>query len=87
MYDIEAFIREAGAEKVTEDAVLNLERELEKLAESVANRAAKYAAHAGRHRLIKKNDVLLAKPVSNYKKPYILSRKAAITNTASSAER
>lgn len=90
LYDIEAFIREAGAEKVTEDAVLNLERELEKLAESVANRAAKYAAHAGRHRLIKKNDVLLAKPVSNYtnyRKPYILSKKAITTNIASSAER
>ena len=31
LYDIEQFIREAGAEKVTEDAVMNLERELEKL--------------------------------------------------------
>lgn len=66
MYDIEQFIREAGAEKVTEDAVLNLERELEKLAETVGNRAIQYAAHAGRRRLIKKNDVLLARPSRRY---------------------
>ena len=35
LYDIEQFLREAGAEKVTEDAVLNLEKELAKLADKL----------------------------------------------------
>ena len=61
LYDMEEFLREAGAERVTEDAVAGLERELEKLTESVANRALKYAAHAGRRKLIRKNDVLLTR--------------------------
>ncbi len=61
LYDVEQFIREAGAEKVTEDAVLDLEKELEKLAESVANKAMRYAEHAGRRRLIKKSDIVLTK--------------------------
>ena len=61
LYDIEQFIREAGAERVTEDAVLNLERELERLTEAIANKAIRYAAHAGRRKLIKKNDVLLTR--------------------------
>ncbi len=61
LYDIEQFIREAGAEKVTEDAVLDLERELEKLAESVTNKAMRYAEHAGRKRLIKRSDILLTR--------------------------
>ena len=48
LYDIEQFLREAGAEKVTEDAVLNLEKELAKLADKVTGKAIRYAAHAGR---------------------------------------
>ncbi len=59
LYDIEQFIREAGAEKVTEDAVLDLERELEKLADSIANKAKRYAEHAGRRKLIRRSDILL----------------------------
>lgn len=69
LYDIEQFIREAGAEKVTEDAVLDLERELEKLAESIGNKAKRYAEHAGRRKLIRKSDILLTTQDSgsNYK--------------------
>ncbi len=59
LYDVEQFIREAGAERVTEDAVLDLERELERLAEKMAHRALRYAEHAGRKKTIKKADVLL----------------------------
>ncbi len=59
LYDVEQFIREAGAEKVTEDAVLDLEKELEKLAEKLTNKAIRYAEHAGRKKLIKKSDILL----------------------------
>ncbi len=61
LYEIEQFIREAGAEKVTEDAVLDLEKELERLTEKIAGKALKYAEHAGRKRLIKGSDVLLLK--------------------------
>jgi|GEM_PF-1321259 histone H3/H4 len=89
LYDVEQFLREAGAERVTEDAVLNLERELAKLADKVTNKAIKYAAHAGRKKLIRKEDILLTRPsgVSAYSRPANLSRKARITNIASKAHR
>lgn len=68
LYDVEQFIREAGAEKVTEDAVRNLEQELEKLAQAIADNAVKYANHAGRKKLIRKEDIVLAKPIMQGKK-------------------
>ena len=61
LYDVEQFLREAGAERVTEDAVLNLERELAKLADKVTNKAIRYAAHAGRTKLIRREDILLTR--------------------------
>ena len=84
LYDMEEFLREAGAERVTEDAVLNLEKELEKLTETLANKALRYAAHAGRRKLINKNDVLLTRNspgALSYRQPlahgrrYVLRRK------------
>ncbi|VVB76902.1 DNA-binding protein HMf-1 [uncultured archaeon] len=100
LYDMEEFLREAGAERVTEDAVLNLEKELEKLTESVANRALRYAAHAGRRKLINKNDVMLTRSSSNYtglgsnrrsitsyRKPSALRRRPSITNPVSIRQR
>jgi histone H3/H4 len=59
LYDVEQFIREAGAERISEDAVLDLEMELENFADSIAQEAIKYAEHAGR-KLIKSEDILLA---------------------------
>lgn len=61
LYEMEQFIKEAGAERVTEDAVRDLEREIEKFADSITKSALKYANHAGRKRLIKREDVLLIK--------------------------
>ena len=61
LYDVEQIMREAGAEQITEDAVLNLEKELERLTEIIAHRALRYAKHAGRNKLIKKSDILLTK--------------------------
>lgn len=90
LYEVEQFIREAGAERVTEDAVLNLERELEKLAEKIANKAIRYAEHAGRRKLIRKSDILLTdhSVVSTvYRKRKILSANASMTNAASIIER
>jgi histone H3/H4 len=89
LYDVEQFLREAGDERVTEDAVLNLERELAKLADKVTNKAIKYAAHAGRKKLIRREDILLTRPNggSAYSRPANLSRKARITNITSKAHR
>ena len=89
LYDIEPFIREAGAERVTEDAVLELEMEIEKLAEKLAGRAIGYAKHAGRRRLIRTEDVMLTKRAAfaDYGSPENFSAKASITKHASSKER
>ena len=58
LYEIEQFMREAGAERVTYDAVIDLENELERVTEKLATRALKYAHHAGRRKLIRKSDVM-----------------------------
>jgi histone H3/H4 len=60
LYELDLFLREAGAERVTEEAVLALDRELSKLAETIAESSIKYANHAGRSKLIRKEDVLLS---------------------------
>ncbi len=60
MYDVEQFIREAGAEKVNERAVICLERELKETADHLVELAATYANHAGRTAVIKRSDVVLA---------------------------
>jgi len=88
LYDMEEFFKEAGAERVTEDAVLNLERELEKLTQSVANKALRYAAHAGRRKLINKNDVMLTRNglgAVSYRKPSshgrtVIKRRTGVTS-------
>lgn len=89
LYDIEPFIKEAGAERVTEDAVLELEIEIEKLAEKLANRAMRYAEHAGRRKLIRTEDVILTKKVAfmDYKSPENFNPKASITKSTSRSER
>ncbi len=87
LYDVEQFIREAGAERVTEDAVVDLERELEKLTELIADRAAKYAAHAGRKKLIRKEDILLTKKSPFYRRPASLRPNARSTKAISIRER
>ncbi len=87
LYDMEEFLREAGAERVTEDAVLNLERELEKLTQSVANKALRYAAHAGRRKLIRKNDVLLTREgpgIASYRRQTV-RRRIVLRGRASTA--
>ncbi|MGI0141410.1 MAG: histone-like protein [Candidatus Micrarchaeales archaeon] len=61
LYDIEQFMREAGAEQVTEDAVVELEKELERIAHILTDKTLTYARHAGRRKLIKKSDIMLTK--------------------------
>jgi histone H3/H4 len=59
LYDIEQFLREAGAEKVNERAVLSLEKELEDTVKELLAEASVYANYAGRKRLIKRSDIVL----------------------------
>ncbi len=60
-YDIEGFLREAGAEDVNEKAVFCLKRELEELTKDLVESARAYANYGGRQSLIKRNDLLLAR--------------------------
>lgn len=52
-------MKDSGAEFISEDAVVDLEQELERMTEKIANRALSFAKHAGRNKLIKKSDILL----------------------------
>ena len=62
--------------------MLDLERRLERLTETLANKASRYAAHAGRKRLITKQDVLLTKR-RVYRNPASFRPKARTTKSAS----
>ncbi len=89
LYDIEQFIREAGAERITEDAVTQMEREIGKLAEQITNKAMSYAKHAGRKKLIRTSDILLAgKPeqAEYQSRPANLRPNASTTKSTSRTE-
>jgi len=60
LYDIELFLREAGAEKINANAVISLEKELESTLNDLLEDAELYANYAGRSRLIKASDIKLA---------------------------
>ncbi len=72
LYDIEQFLRDAGAEKVSEKAVLSLEEELANTVKELVGEAQVYANYAGRSTLIKKSDIKLA----NGKKRLVVQRMA-----------
>jgi histone H3/H4 len=59
LYDIEQFLREAGAERVNEKAVISFEQELESTLNGLLNEVEKYANYAGRTKLINGSDVRL----------------------------
>jgi histone H3/H4 len=59
LYDIEVFLKDAGAEKINENAIDVFEKELEDTVNEVVKNAKTYANYAGRKRLIKKSDVEL----------------------------
>ena len=66
--------------------MVDLEKRLEKLTEALASRAIRYAEHAGRKKLIRKNDVLLVTG-SDHRSANILRRSASATNPTSSRHR
>ena len=61
LYDIEEFLKEAGAEHINERAIESLEQELESMVNELINDARLYANYAGRTRLITNSDIRLAK--------------------------
>jgi histone H3/H4 len=82
MYDVEQFLREAGAEKINEKAVISLERELEDTANQLVEEASVYANYAGRKKVINLSDIDLTqnnskpmKRIIKYKGKAIRSRK------------
>lgn len=60
LYDIEEFIKEAGAEKINERAVVSLEQELEDTVKELVDEAKVYANYAGRKSIITDSDIELA---------------------------
>lgn len=56
-YDVEQFLRDAGAEKINEKAIVSFEEELESTVKELANEAVLYAKYAGRNTLITDRDV------------------------------
>ncbi len=57
LYDIEEFLKEAGAESFNEKAVFSLKKELEELTKEIVSSAQSYANYAGRKSVIKSSDV------------------------------
>jgi histone H3/H4 len=60
-YDIEEYLREAGAQKVNEKAVDRLRNELEITMKDIISEAHFYANYAGRKKLITSSDIEIAK--------------------------
>ncbi len=67
LYDIEQFLKDAGAAKVTEKAAISLERELQDTVNGLVSEATFYANYAGRKRTINNSDLALARNVGNGK--------------------
>jgi histone H3/H4 len=61
LYDMEQVLREAGAERVNERAVVSLAEEMENTVNEILSEAEVYANYAGRTRLINDSDVSLCK--------------------------
>ncbi|MDE1871182.1 MAG: hypothetical protein KGI06_02995 [Candidatus Micrarchaeota archaeon] len=60
MYDIEQFLKDAGAERINERALISLERELQNTVKELIDEASLYANYAGRRKMINISDVELA---------------------------
>ena len=60
LYDIEQFLRDAGAERINEKAVQSFEEELESTVKELVDGAEVYAKYAGRERLVTNSDIDMA---------------------------
>jgi histone H3/H4 len=72
---MEQFLRDAGAERVNEKAVVSLEKELNDTVKQLVEDAQVYANYAGRKRVIKRSDIALAGAKGGSRR-YIPVRKA-----------
>ena len=61
LYDMEQFLKDAGAERINEKAVVSLEKELNDTVKQLVEDAQVYANYAGRKRMIKRADVALVR--------------------------
>ena len=73
-YDVEQFLKEAGAEKVNERALTSFKEELEDEVKSLLNEAEMCATYAGRKSLIKCSDIDLAEKL-NVKRTYFVGKR------------
>lgn len=71
LYDVEQFLKDAGAEKVSEKAVVSLEKELQKTVTGLVEEATMYANYAGRTKTINASDVHLTQHNKGASKRYI----------------
>lgn len=60
LYDIEQFLKDEGAERVNENAVATLAKELEDTVKELVSEAQVYANYAGRTKVIRRSDVAFA---------------------------
>jgi histone H3/H4 len=61
LYDMEQFLKDAGAGRVNETAVVSLEKELNDTVRQLVEDAQVYANYAGRKRIIKGADIAFAR--------------------------
>ena len=89
LYDIEEFLKEAGAEKINQRAIISLDQELESTINELVDEARAYANYAGRTTLITGSDVRLANGAtgSNHKMPInrMLAKKRVIQRRRTSS--
>ena len=57
---MEQFLKDAGADRIHEKAVVSLEKELNDTVKQLVEDAQVYANYAGRKRIIKRSDIALA---------------------------
>ncbi|MGI0134119.1 MAG: hypothetical protein ACREBW_04090 [Candidatus Micrarchaeaceae archaeon] len=82
LYDIEEYLKEAGAERVNEKAVMSLERELQETVDELVEEAAVYANYAGRKRLVKRADIELAANPTRSSARYVALKKHVVNRKA-----
>ena len=88
-YDIEEFLRDAGAKRINEGAVKSFEQELEDTVKNLVDEAGMYANYAGRQKRITYSDVDMARTNSTKKRYFIKNnirakRTSKISNRNSS---
>ncbi|MGI0100917.1 MAG: hypothetical protein ACREBH_04360 [Candidatus Micrarchaeaceae archaeon] len=86
LYDVEQFLRDAGAERINEKAVISLEKELRDTVNELIEEASVYAMYAGRMRLINLSDIELASNGSGAKR-YIRYRRGRPRKNTRTARR